>query len=153
MENKFRTLAIVAGILVLLLVGFFLRPRGDEGEPGAENASIIEAVESFASLTGNGAAALCSGGFLREDVPLAESVADKIVANRFFDPERGQRATTQDEAGIACLTMGDQWVFFTALNPHEENGGRDYYCADSSGAMGHLGLDRQNVRCVPEEAE
>jgi hypothetical protein len=151
MEPKhFRTGAIALGVVILLAVGVLLRPRGDEGEPGAENASIIAAAEAFADLTGNGAGALCSGGFLREEEPLAAAVARRIVENRIVDPRTGQRAATQDEAGITCLAEDPRWAFFTALNEHDGNDGRDYYCVDSAGAEGHLGLDRENVRCEPE---
>lgn len=151
MDKRITYVTVIVCGLLLVGLGVWFRPRGDEGAPAAENASIVRALESFASLTGNGAGGLCQGGFINEEVPLAASVARQIVENRLFDPERGQRAVSQDEAGISCLVDGDRWVLFTALNPHPDNDGRDYYCVDSTGASGHLGLEAANVRCNPEE--
>ena len=151
MQKRATYLTVIACGLLLIGLGVWFRPRGDEGAPGAENAAIVEAMESFASLTGNGAQTLCAGGFINEEVPIAASVAARIVENRLFDPERGQRAASQDEAGITCLVEGDRWVLFSALNPHEENEGRDYHCVDSTGASGRYGFDRELVACVVEE--
>lgn len=158
------------GIIVLLVVFFLgiavylvkkdqreevpapdvMQPPVTETVEPAGNDEIRTAADEFATVAPdiNMVESVCVGGFINEEVAKLGEISDEIISHRVIDPVTGDRATTQDVAGISCLSSSERWVLFTALNSSDPENEPLYYCVDSTGRKGSLGLDRDNMQCL-----
>jgi hypothetical protein len=116
----------------------------------AGNDEIRAAADEFAAVAPdiNMVESVCVGGFINDGVAKLQEISDTIVMQRIIDPATGERAATQDEAGISCHSSSEKWVLFTALNSADPENEPLHYCVDSLGHKGSFGLDRDNMECL-----
>lgn len=90
---------------------------------------------------------VCKGGFLNtEKYQTLQEISHTIISNRVINPYPLEFASTQDEAGIICLSSKDKFVLFAPLNEDEENE-PNFWCVDSNLRKGRLEVSRDRIAC------
>lgn len=113
------------------------------------NDKIMFSLDTFKDVSKEmkrGYEGLCKDGVIDTQTKVLKQIADDLVSYRILNPYPLEFATTQQEAGIQCVSSKDRFALSIQLNVNDDG---KYYrrCIDVLGQTKQQEVDMQKILC------